>query len=386
MDFGIARAGDPQDNLTQTGSVMGTATYFSPEQAQGKTIDGRSDLYSLGVVLYEIVSGTPPFTGENPVSIAYQHVREQPVPLRERDARIPEAFEAIVSKAMAKKLDERYTTAEQLRADLLRFREGKAVAAERTAIATAVEGDATAAMTQVASSVDGGTAVMSPTAMQSVTGGPPRRTGAYIALLVVLLAALGLLLFLLARSLGVTGGSTQVAVPDVIGRLREEAVKTIEDAGLKADVREAPSGTVDRDKVFSQTPAADSQLKKGSTVVLQVSSGQPSGTVPPVIGKSYQEASRELVGLGFRVTRNTPVFDPTAPVDQVVDQSPDAGSQIQRGDVVRLTTSKGPQPTTTSSTAAPTTTEAPQPTVTFFPPPTSPPRRTTTTFFQDDGN
>ena len=386
MDFGIARAGDPQDNLTQTGAVMGTATYFSPEQAQGKPLDGRSDLYSLGVVLYEVVAGTPPFTGENPVSIAYQHVREEPTPLRERDERIPEAFEAIVMKAMAKNLDHRYANAEEFRADLLRFREGKAVEAERTAVvAAAAAGDATAAMaaTRVGTAVDG-TQVLSPTAAQrAVGGGPGRRTGAYIALLVVLLGALGLLLVLLARSLGVTGGGSQVTVPTVFGRPSADAVKAIENAGLKAEVHEAPSGTIEQGKVFAQSPGADSRVKKGSKVVLQVSSGPPSGTVPSVIGQTYQSASEALVRLGFRVTRNTPVFDPTAPPDQVIDQSPDAGSQLARGQLVRLTTSKGPQPTTTVTTSPPTT-EAP---ATTFPPiftpttepPTTPPRRTTTT-------
>ena len=379
MDFGIARAGDPQDHLTQTGAVMGTATYFSPEQAQGKSLDGRTDLYSLGVVLYELVAGTPPFTGENPVSIAYQHVREEPTPLHERDPRIPEAFEAIVSKAMAKKLEDRYTTAEDVRADLLRFREGQPVEAERTAAIAAAGGEATAAMasTRVAGAVDGTQVMTARTA--AAAGGPPRRTGAYIALLVVLLGALGLLLVLLARSLGVSGGSSQVPVPDVFGKLRADAVKTIENAGLKADVKEAPSGTVDRDRVFSTTPGADSKVKKGSTVILQVSSGPPSGTVPSVIGQSYQSASDELVKAGFRVTKNAPVFDPTAPPDQVVDQSPDAGSQLARGQLVRLTTSKGPQPTTTTATSPPTTEASPATFPPIFPPPTRPPSPATTT-------
>jgi hypothetical protein len=385
MDFGIARAGDPQDSLTQTGAVMGTATYFSPEQAQGKPLDGRSDLYSLGVVLYEVVAGVPPFTGENPVSIAYQHVREEPVPLRERDPRISEAFEAIVMKAMAKNLDHRYADAEELRADLLRFREGKAVEAERTVVGSAAAVDATAAMaaTRVGTAVDG-TQVLSPTAAQAVVGAAPRRAGAYIALLVILLGALGLLLVLLARSLGVTGGGSQVTVPTTLGKSRADAVTAIENAGLKADVREAPSGTVDLDKVFSQDPTGGARLKKGTKVILMVSSGPPSGTVPSVIGQSYQSASDELVKAGFRVTKNAPIFDANAPPDQVVDQTPDAGSQLQRGGLVRLTTSKGPQPTTTASTAPPTTEPPPPPTFPpiFTPttePPTTPPRRTTTT-------
>jgi serine/threonine-protein kinase len=190
---------------------------------------------------------------------------------------------------------------------------------------------------------------------------------------------LGLLLVLLARSLGVSGGGSQVTVPTVFGRPSADAVKAIENAGLKAEVHEAPSGTIEQGKVFSQNPAADSHVKKGTKVVLQVSSGPPSGTVPSVIGQSYQSASEALVRLGFRVTRNAPVFDPTAPPDQVIDQSPDAGSQLARGQLVRLTTSKGPQPTTTSTT--PPTTQAPATTFPpIFTPTTSPaPRATTTT-------
>src|SRR5215213_2255145 len=131
-DFGIARAigGGNTDNLTQTGSVMGTATYFSPEQAQGLAVDPRSDLYSLGIVLYEMVCGRPPFAGESPVAIAYQHVQAAVVPPRQVNPDVPESLEAITMKLLAKNPANRYATAEELRADLRRFREGQPVAAE----------------------------------------------------------------------------------------------------------------------------------------------------------------------------------------------------------------------------------------------------------------
>src|SRR5438552_2867258 len=129
-DFGIARGGDAQEALTQTGAVMGTATYFSPEQAQGRPIDPRSDVYALAVVLYEMVVGRPPFSNENPVAVAYQHVRERPVPPRQRNPRVPAAYEAIVLKGLAKNPVNRYASAEAMRADLLRFLAGRPISAE----------------------------------------------------------------------------------------------------------------------------------------------------------------------------------------------------------------------------------------------------------------
>ncbi|MGH9277365.1 MAG: protein kinase domain-containing protein, partial [Acidimicrobiales bacterium] len=128
-DFGIARAGNAAESLTQTGAVMGTATYFSPEQAQGHEIDVRSDVYSLGVVIYEMVTARPPFTGDNPVAIAYQHVRQEPVAPSRINPDVTPAFQAIIGKAMAKRRENRYSSADALRVDLLRFAQGQPVTA-----------------------------------------------------------------------------------------------------------------------------------------------------------------------------------------------------------------------------------------------------------------
>src|ERR1700727_3203537 len=128
-DFGIARAMNTEESLTQTGAVMGTAAYFSPEQAEGKGVDSRSDIYSLGVVLYEMSVGRPPFTGDSPVAVAANHVRDMPVLPRQANPSVPPALEAIIMKAMAKHPDDRYGSAEELRADLLRFADGRPVEA-----------------------------------------------------------------------------------------------------------------------------------------------------------------------------------------------------------------------------------------------------------------
>ena len=139
-DFGIARAMNTEESLTQTGAVMGTAAYFSPEQAEGKGVDSRSDIYSLGVVLYEMAVGRPPFTGDSPVAVASKHVRDMPVLPREANPTVPPALEAVIMKAMAKNPDDRYGSAEELRADLLRFADGRPVEAADPGLTSVMTG------------------------------------------------------------------------------------------------------------------------------------------------------------------------------------------------------------------------------------------------------
>src|ERR1700741_789894 len=228
-DFGIARAGTA-DGLTQTGSVMGTATYFSPEQAQGMPVDGRSDVYSLGVVLYEMVTGVVPFTGDSPVAVAYKHVREEPVAPSQRNPEVPADLEQIIMTALAKDPDHRYQTADDMRADLLRFRRGRPLAA---APVTALVAEATGA----------GAATAAATMATPRVGAPPppdkdtsRRRALVTALTVLVLVIIVALILGFSMRAGDDDGGGPVIVPDVVGKNVDDARAPLEDAGLEVDV------------------------------------------------------------------------------------------------------------------------------------------------------
>jgi len=298
-DFGIARAtrAAPDSNLTQTGAVLGTATYFSPEQAEGATVDGRSDVYSLGVVLYEMATGQPPFTGDNPVSIAYKHVREQPEMPTQRNAAIPASLEAVIMQAMAKNPEQRYQSAQGLRADLLRFIQGRTV--EAADPATVMASALAAADLPVADATRVGRAVT----YESAPVPPPRgnRAGAFLALLAALLVILGLALYFVGHNLGLFGAASgTVTVPSVLGQSAPQAVSTLSGAGLNAKEvqQQNPGGTPGQ--VFDQNPKAGTSASRGSTVTILVTSGG-SVRVPDVTGQNYNQASQVLTQAGLQV-------------------------------------------------------------------------------------
>src|SRR6516165_2946352 len=224
-DFGIARAVNTEESLTQTGAVMGTAAYFSPEQAEGKGVDARSDIYSLGVVLYEMAVGRPPFSGDSPVAVASKHVRDQPALPREVNPRVPVALEAVIMKAMAKDPSARYGSAEELRADLLRFAEGRPVEAGDpglTSVMAAAGVSAAAAATTGMMSATGRTAAVPAAAGPSTDAREDeerkKRTRRLVIVLIALLAVLGVIAFFLLRS--VLGN---VTVPNVVGETQAVA-------------------------------------------------------------------------------------------------------------------------------------------------------------------
>jgi predicted Ser/Thr protein kinase len=368
-DFGIARAmtSNAEDNLTQTGSVMGTATYFSPEQAQGKPVDPRSDLYSLGIVLYEMVSGKPPFTADSPVAIAYKHVQEPLPPLHQRATGIPSDYEAIVEKALAKDPDARYPDGKAMRADLLRFVQGKRV---RAAADTPPTGSPAVAVP------------VPPSTTRPETT-EPKRTGWFFAAVIGLLVVLAGLLFLFARELGVFNDSPQrVKVTNVVGEQIDNARAELEGLGFRVEVEPIESELPDGE-VIGQDPPGDSLADEGSLVTLQYSKPADAVLIPDVTNQTISAALATLSRDGFTnvVQEQRETTDPEE-VGRVLFQTPSDGEYPLD---TRVTLTVGAALTTTTpvpTTAPPQTTvppTVPQTTVPPTVPQTTVPPATTTT-------
>ena len=334
-DFGIARAVNTEESLTQTGAVMGTATYFSPEQAEGIGVDSRSDIYSLGVVLYEMVAGRPPFLGESPVAVASKHVRDQPPPLRELAPTVPADLEAVIMKAMAKSPDQRYATADDLRSDLLRFADGRPVnAASQLVATTAVAAAATTAMDPVASTRAVPLAPGDEVPPEEEEGS---RTVWLVVLLIVLAVALGIIAYLLVSELG----NKTFAMPNVIHQPVATATTVLQEKGLVVDPSHDRSSSEPKGTVLASTPKATTSVKKGEHVVLTVSNGPAPVqklSVPTVVGSPLASAEAALSNthLKSRVT----FVQSDKPATTVISQTPKHPTQVATGSTVLLTVPK----------------------------------------------
>jgi eukaryotic-like serine/threonine-protein kinase len=333
-DFGIARVITGADTLAQTAAVLGTASYLSPEQAQSQPVDQRSDIYSLGVALYEMVTGRPPFSGDSPVMVASKHVLEQPTPPSKLNPDVSPELEAVIMKAMAKNPDNRYQDAEEMKADLERARLGQGVQATPLLPESA--------RTQRIAPAGPPTAVLPPAAPED---GGRRRWWIPALIIVLILAVLGGGLYLLASSL-LSTNTDSVNVPDVRGFTEEAATRTLRDAGF--EVTPEFQVTTDQGKigeVIEQSPDAGSLLAKGETVTITVGKRPAQVEVPKLTGLTQDEAvaALEAAHLALGATSTQPSEEPDG---TVVSQDPLPGETVDKNSSVDIVLSQGPSEVT----------------------------------------
>jgi serine/threonine-protein kinase len=334
-DFGIAQAMSVEDQIAEEGSVMGTATYFSPEQAEGAPVDGRSDIYSLGVVLYEMLAGRPPFIGDSPVEVSSQHVHGTVPPPSEFNRTIPADLQAIVMEALAKAPDQRYQSAEDLRSDLMRFNEGQPVRAAQRDVAF-FGSDATRATPRVTPGERTQAVPMMTGPRTDIRRRRKNPTGVIALVLILLLAVGGLAYFLAQKAPAV------VTMPNVVGKTETAAELKLVGRGIKAKVLEVNS-TTKVGYVISSDPKFGATITKGEKVTITVSLGLKAIAVmiPDVTNMSIASAEVELTSNTYKlnytvkfVNQAPPNVLPTA--NWVLDQSPKAGKTGHQGDFVIL--------------------------------------------------
>lgn len=356
MDFGIARAvSDTSATMTQTAAIIGTAQYLSPEQARGETVDARSDIYSTGCLLYELLTGKPPFQGDSPVSVAYQHVREAVTPPSQLNPSITPQMDAVVLKALAKDPAERYQSAEEMRADCTRLLSGEAVTAVIPPAIVTPAGDDMA--TQVLSP----NATVSETAVQTAPARaldpvtqnaldeedePKRRRWLTFVLVGLLLVLLGIVGFFFLQMNSGDDKDDVVAVPSVLASTEEAAKQTLTEANLVPKVNYKEGDEETKGQVTAQDPVGGTEVKIGSTVTITVNSGPEALEVPQgLIGMTESEARAALAEAGFTnvVKQDAPANKetPDTAEDTVVDVQPASGKKLKADSQITIYVATG---------------------------------------------
>jgi beta-lactam-binding protein with PASTA domain/tRNA A-37 threonylcarbamoyl transferase component Bud32 len=354
-DFGIARAGASQ--MTEAGSIMGTAQYLSPEQARGAPVTASSDLYSVGIVLYEMLTGKVPFSGDSAIEIAMKHLNELPKPPSKIRPEVPEELDHVVLRALSKAPEDRYQSAEEFADDLHRVDAGLPLAPETSEAATALLAAPGATI--------GGTTQVLPTDATRIAqrpqapGRPPpyrpgymyeepppkRRRWAPWLLVLLLLAAAGIAgWYVFTKIQDQLAAAQPVSVPNVVGIRELKAKAKIEEAGLEPKIERSASAEFDKGIVMDQKPDAGTRIQKGDQVTIVVSTGVAQAVVPDVVGMDYADAVDALDQVNLDARKRT-VFS-TKPDGRVVGQDPPAGEVVDEGTPVVLRVSKGEETAT----------------------------------------
>src|SRR5690606_25331037 len=324
MDFGISRdLASGATTMTQTSAVIGTAQYLSPEQARGEAVDARSDVYATGCVLFELVCGHPPFVGDSPVSVAYQHVREDPRAPSELNPEVTPDIDALVLKAPAKNPPHPYHPAAEMRADLLR------AAAGRPVLATPVMRDAETAVLGQEGRGEG-----------ARVGDPDRRRAStWVLVALAVLGVLAVVALIVGLVLSNRTSEEPVVVPSLVGLTEQEAVAQLEELGLNAAPEPETGTDCEEGTVIGQNPPEGQEVAVGDTVTLQICAGPAEVTVPQVIGLQEEDARAELERVNL--VPAVEYVEDTAPEGEVVDASPAPGDTVREGDEITLEVSRG---------------------------------------------
>lgn len=349
MDFGIARAiSDSSSPMTQTAAVIGTAQYLSPEQARGDQVDARSDVYSLGCVLYEVLTGEPPFKGDSPVAVAYQHVREDPKQPSLVNPAVPAALDSVILKAMSKNPANRYQSAAEMRSDLVRVLGGQRPSApmvmsdeDRTTIFGTVDGGADTASGYAPEPARTSTVTAAPVSVPAAAPAKKSNTARNTLLSVAAVVVVGIIG---AFVWSLVSNPATVQVPNVAGLTAQAAEAELRAMNLDTSIQTRPDAVVAEGNVIATTPSAGSTVDEKSTITLQVSSGPEQVQVPKLSGLTQDEAAQALNAVGLRLA---PEIEraPSEPdqLDKVTAQDPSGGAKINLDSAVSITLGSGPE-------------------------------------------
>ncbi|WNZ10183.1 Stk1 family PASTA domain-containing Ser/Thr kinase [Streptomyces sp. 11x1] len=358
MDFGIARAmGDSGMTMTQTSAVIGTAQYLSPEQAKGEQVDARSDLYSTGCLLYELLTVRPPFVGDSPVAVAYQHVREEPQPPSVFDPEITPEMDAIVLRALVKDPDYRYQSADEMRADIEACLDGQPVAATAAMGSVGYGGYPDDQQTTALRADAGATTMLPPVGPDDGYGYDDRQgrrrqqqkknnTSTILLVVAGVLVLIGAVLIGQWMFSGNEAGNDTIKTPNFLGQSEAEAKQAATNVDLKVETSQKPCEDQKKGNVCQQNPQAGTPLKKGDTVELVVSTGAPKVAVPSVIGDQIEDAKDKLEGEDYEFVVKTKTKESPEEAGTVLDQNPTTGKEVEKGSTITLTVAKAEEKAT----------------------------------------